>query len=98
MEPETRVRISYPAPRFRLQEDRLKIEFKSNEILWMLALCSLAEKGEFPFITLPYKTCGALVLSDGKWGIVPMKLREMLDKQMQAHQTLTRLGRSDERF
>lgn len=64
--------------------ERMKVEFENNEILWLLALCALAEKEEFPHITLPYKTRGALVLSDGKWGIVPIKMREMFDEQNRA--------------
>lgn len=84
MAPVTGVRDSYPAPDSGSRRDQLEIEFKDNEILWMLALCTLAEKGEFPHITLPYKIHGALVLSEGKWGIVPIKLRQMLDEQDRA--------------
>lgn len=68
------------------------IEFKGNEVLWILVLCAIAERQELPKTTLPYKSRGALLSSDGKWGIVPGKMREMLDGQNQASRLLKSSG------
>ena len=93
MEPETGVRTSYLAPKIGcMTQSGAKIKFDGYEILWMLALCAMAERGEFPQITLPYKSRGALVLSDGKWGVTPIKLREMLDEQHRARKLLKGSG------